>query len=176
MDRKKRHLRPQLLVSGTRRDQSSRQGSRRDRTPSPKSDRTRRPLRDQPSFRRPDRTSRPCGCVQVLRGAGTVKNKDCTECASREDSVLWSSAPPAAGGPGGEGGGAPHVSTGCVLLGLSSSYKTGSSSMGSSVDLVSPSSGTELGCSTSTLSDAMALTVSASSFSDWPSRSECPLV
>lgn len=52
---------------------------------------------------------------------------------------------------------------------LSSSYKTGSSSIGSSVDLlVSVLSGTEPGCSTSTLSEAIALTVSASSFSDWP--------
>lgn len=34
--------------------------------------------------------------------------------------------------------------------------------------LVSVSSGTEPGCSTSTLREAMALTVSASSFSDWP--------
>lgn len=48
--------------------------------------------------------------------------------------------------------------------------------------LVSVLSGTEPGCSTSTLRDAMALTVSASSFSDWPwapkgpSSSECPLV
>lgn len=52
--------------------------------------------------------------------------------------------------------------------GLSSSYNTGSSSIGSSVDLlVSVLSGTEPGCSTSTLREAMALTVSASS-SDWP--------
>lgn len=48
-----------------------------------------------------------------------------------------------------------------------SSYKTGSCSMGSSVDLLgSELSVPELGCSTSTLREAIALTVSASSLSD----------